>query len=309
MSRAKVHWASRGSVCLAMLVLSACGGAGRLTHPAGVSSSIERIAPSREVTRALDAFAPIVMQEQRYGERDLPTALPTTPGNQDLGPGPVPCYASAESDLRHLYLLYVFYYAHDLAFATGAVDHAGDLEGALVIVDRDRCAVEAVITQAHGRFYLFVPPGGALPLGASGEVPLSATGRPVLFSEAGGHGFYAFGSGEWTPRGGARYRSGPAGVDPRSLVQLGGLEDAWTEAWRSGSDTGIAFPAPRPLELRAMSELDRACDRFGRLIGEGPDARHPRRWTGKHLGSAWQAGAILDHPGALYRVLARRVAP
>jgi hypothetical protein len=122
-----------------------------------------------------------------------------------------------------LFLLYALYYPADWsgAVARTRIDHLGDLEGAALVADLGRGRVTRAITQAHGRFYLWVadasdPEAAA----AAGGLTLSPDGRAVLFAESGGHGLYAFGQGRWRPKGGRDYAEGPAGVGREALACL-----------------------------------------------------------------------------------------
>jgi hypothetical protein len=144
----------------------------------------------------LTRFAPIVMQETAARPKlacwDRPAALDAD-GSGTLGDdadrvrcdsqAPIPLYASAAADESRLYLFYGLYYTADWSGSAYAVrvDHRGDFEGALVVVDKARDAVEAIVTQAHKKVTLWPAP------------PLSPEGRPLLFAESGGHGLYAWG--------------------------------------------------------------------------------------------------------------------
>ena len=61
---------------------------------------------------------------------------------------PVVYYSLAET-LTHYYILYCFYHADDLT-------HENDLEGCLVIVDKDKSLLLGIITIAHFDFYSYV---------------------------------------------------------------------------------------------------------------------------------------------------------
>ena len=155
-------------------MLSGCAGAGRLEAP-DVGEAVGRPRPSPFVwegaREALAYFAPIVMQEQAEGAGSLldrPTRLdPDRSGSLaddhafalsggTAGQRPI-FYVADEADAERLYLFYGVYYPADWSIAAGRprVDHAGDFEGALVVVSRESRRVEAVVTQAHKRYYLW----------------------------------------------------------------------------------------------------------------------------------------------------------
>lgn len=206
------------------MALCACAGPGFLSAPPGPPGPPPCGLGSP--AEALARCAPLILQERAPGlaaplDRPLPLDFDGsgTLGDDhnagvraraELGP----FYASADSDAERLYLFYGLYYAADWSGdpRDPRIDHPGDFEGALLVVKRATGHVEAVITQAHRRFYLWAPAGRAASRAASGGLALSEAGRPLLFCEAGGHGLYAFGSGAWRPRGGTRYPGGTAAV-------------------------------------------------------------------------------------------------
>jgi hypothetical protein len=188
----------------------------------------------------------------------------------------VPFYASASEDAERLYLFYGLYYTADWSGRAAApeVDHRGDFEGALVVVSRERQAVEAVITQAHKRFYLWRPSEGLFIM----------AGRPLLFSESGGHGVYSFLDRSWHAKGGRRYPGGMHGLPPISLRRIA-----------VGPGLGDVAAVLRPL-----SEIEPFVDPGDRgFKGLDRGATPPWRWRG---GGAPE-GAIVRDPAALYAAL------
>lgn len=262
------------------------------------------------LAQAIDRFAPVLMQETEDPRLDAPCALDAD-GTDRLDDdhlavalsqrSPVVWYAEGSEDRASFFLVYLIYYAADYSMREGArrIDHLGDLEGALVIVDRTRGEVDAVITEAHGRFYLFesAREGATLSGGASGSFGVTPQGRPILFAEAGGHGLYAFGQGRWTPRGGTRYPHGTAAVESRRLVCFapGGDEPP---------SIGAACRLEPSVEVHPLREIDRFTLATGWLRDLPRAARHPRFWCGHRLGEAWDSGALLLWPRRLWGRLA-----
>ncbi len=264
---------------------------------------------------AVDAFAPVVMQESRCGNPalDLPLGLDADGSGRldddfarlSASSATVAVYyAQAREDHERIYLFYAFYYAADLAFTDSpCVDHLGDLEGALVVVGKASGAVEEVVTEAHGRFYLFTARRRErLPRGYSGDVALTREGRPILFAEGGGHGIYAFADGRWSPAGGEDYPEGTARVSASRLTALLPSEEDRLPPW-------VIAERSVPVVVRSMDSLERFTAGTGWLRDLPRDARHPRFWFGRRLGQAWDAGAILDRPRMLLRSLASRPRP
>ena len=268
MKRAGIAW-------LAVLASACAPGAWR-------PPALTTLPPS--LSAALERFAPIVVQEtaaESLAARwDRPCALdPEGSGtladdHRHHSAEPVPFYAMATEDAERLYLFYGLYYTMDWSgrAASPAIDHRGDFEGALVIVSRANQKVEAVITQAHKRFYLWRP-------GPDLEV---MDDRPLLFSESGGHGLYAYLDRSWHAKGGSRYVDGmhrlPADTMRRLSVAPG---------------NGDVAASLRPLveiepfvEGRAFKDLD-------------DGATPPWFWRG---GGA-PTGAIVRDPAALYAAL------
>lgn len=211
--------------------------------------------------QAIERFAPVLFQETRDPRLDLPIALDADGSGRleddylaSTARGPAVFYVSGREDRESFFLFYAVYYAADYSMRGSArdIDHLGDLEGALVIVDRARGGVDAVITEAHGRFYLFEARQAARTLsgGASGSLALREDGRPVLFSEAGGHGIYAFGLGRWTPRGGNRYPTGTAIAEWEQLRYL-------SPPGNHGIRSCVRYHIGPSVELRPLSEIDR----------------------------------------------------
>jgi hypothetical protein len=251
---------------------------------------------------ALDRFAPVVQQEVGHAQFDIP--MPLDPEGSGLladdgvaldrvSSRAVPFYASLRANDERLFLFYALYYPLDWSGdpRTPRTDHVGDLEGALVVVSRTSLRVQAVVTQAHGRFYLWSPAGGPVAPGASGTFAVTTTGRPVLFAEAGGHGLYAFGHGRWLPKGGNRYPEGTAGVREERLV--------WIEIGVPASaHTRVAEVRPL-LALQTFTQGDRG---GFRSLPRG--ARPPWLWDDKGRRDL-PPGLILDDPARLVDVLSR----
>jgi hypothetical protein len=221
------------------------------------------------------------------------TAVAAAPPAAEDAPAPVETggrrievtfYGAASRDDQRLYLLYVLYYPADWSSSSRGpeIDHAGDVEGALLVVSRSDGRPEAVVTQAHRRFYLWLPEasaGRSLPSAASGTFGTTEDGRPLLFAESGGHGLYAFGRGRWHAPGGRRYPSGPAGVPPERLVTL------------------------TLREVRPLEEMRRFAEPSGRTFrGLEGGAVPPWTWSDAR-GRRGRPGAIVDDPGELYREL------
>ena len=256
----------------------------------------------QDLEAALACHAPILMQQTAPGAGgswDIPTPLDADGSGTlrddaahavraDAANGTVTWYVRAARDTARLYLFYGLYYPADWSgpAAHPELDHPGDVEGALVVVDAASGMVEAVVTQAHNLFYLWLPaPRARLPPAASGTVTVER-GRPVLFSESGGHGLYAWGRGDWRPAGGRRYAGGPAAVpgDRVRRVEAVDLE---------------------PLEaLEAFTDGPRGG--FRDLPG---GARPPWRWQDRRQWLGGGFGDIVLAPGAFYRRVLRAPRP
>jgi hypothetical protein len=173
-----------------------------------------------DLVGALHRFAPVLLQETAHPRWDRPTPFdPDVSGTlaDDAeaawdADAPAPVYTLARADAERLYLFYGLYYPADWSGTPQAphLDHRGDFEGALVVVARAADAVEAAITQAHGRFYFWCP----------ADLGIASDGRPRLFSEAGGHGLYALLERPWHAKGGTRYPHGPAATPHERLRML-----------------------------------------------------------------------------------------
>lgn len=216
-------------------------------------------------------------------------------------------YASASADDRRLFLFYGVYYPADWSGpgASPRIDHRADFEGVLVVVGRGTASVEAVVTQAHRLFYLWIPAGAPVPAGdaVSGTVALVA-GRPLLFAESGGHGLYSFGGGVFRPRGGRALPRGPAGVPRERLV-------------------GIAVRGTAPLaglpplvsatlgaEIRPLEELRRfTTEPGGGFAGVPRKATPPWLWRDRRGGTLARAGAIVLDPAGFYEAILGRRRP
>jgi hypothetical protein len=295
----------RGPGVLAALALMAgtgCSGTGTLRgfgpsglDATGASSVYSDGDPGR--------FAPILMQETDSGLElpwDTPIALdPDRSGtllDDAMVPTPPrrerpPLYAAQVADEARRYVFFGLYYAADWSGEARRpqIDHRGDFEGALVIVDRRTERVEAVVTQAHRLFYLWVagPSDISRPGSASGTVALSGNGRPILFAESGGHGIYAFGTGVWHPPGGGSYERGTAGVAPSRLITF--------------TDFDV-----RPLD-ELFSYTDGQNGDFRDLPPDG--ARPPWQWYDRRGGVLGQSGLIVRDPAALFVALGRHPRP
>lgn len=104
-------------------------------------------------------WAPIDYQHvnRRYARRDMISAF-NYDGDFDTSNNrenihsfdliPVAYYATAETG-THYYILYCFYHADDLT-------HENDLEGCLLIVEKERDRLLAMISIAHWNFYSYV---------------------------------------------------------------------------------------------------------------------------------------------------------
>lgn len=291
-----------GGAGLALALATTCTSAGYLRTPlapAGVAAP----ACAGADADPLSTCAPVVLQEFTPGPSsflDRPTPFdPDGSGyladdvadwRRQPRPGLVPFYASLNQDAERLYLFYGLYYPADWSGPPGKprIDHAGDMEGALVVAARRSGRVEAVITQAHKLFYLWTLDPAAHPRAASGPISLTPTGRPILFAESGGHGLYALGVGRWTPRGGDRYPRGTAAVPESRLLRI--------ELAPEGAHAGPRAAAEiRPLDqLRAYRDLPRG-------------ARPPWEWQDRRgLGSR---GALIANPAGLLAVLERASRP
>ncbi len=291
-----------GCVFALLLTSMACARAGYLHPPAHTPQAV----PAACATAASDPLAscaPVVLQEFTPGSSailDWPTPLDPD-GSGRLADdhaawrrqprlGVVPFYAAVHQDAERLYLFYGLYYPADWSGPPEKprLDHAGDMEGALVIVTRRSGRVQAVIAQAHKLFYLWLVDAAANPRTASGPISLTPSGRPILFAESGGHGLYAFGGGRWTPRGGGRYPQGPAAVPERRLLRI----EAAPEEAHAGPR---AQAEVRPLDqLRAYRDLPRG-------------ARPPWEWQDRRGHGA--RGSVITDPAGLLAVLERASRP
>jgi hypothetical protein len=270
------------------LLLAACAPIGRLEAPAAARVPCYQ---GDWPGDALRSCAPEILQESVAGPGatwDRPTLLdPDQSGSLaddaravlERPPiGRVPVYTSVRTTEDRFYLLYLLYYPADWSGPASAphLDHAGDVEGALVMVDRRTGVVDAVVTQAHGRYHLWQPAGGPLARSASGSFATGPSGRPLLFAEAGGHGLYALGHGDWRPRGGPRHAQGTSGAAAEPLPLM-------TDALRSAD------------ELRRWS-------RPGGLVGLPRGALPPWQWRDR-AGRAGEPGLIIDDPARLLDLL------
>jgi len=301
------------TLAVAGFVASACR-----TFDAGVPFEIPPPAPP--LAAALERYAPILIQEQARDPRarrwDRPTAFdPDESGTladdhrYEPATSDVPFYAAAREDGERLYLFYGLYYPVDWSGdpRLPRIDHRGDFEGALVVVSKSRNAVEAVITQAHKRFYLWPNDRRAsshyrgFPV-ASPADPYSGWGDDgrgsfALFSESGGHGLYARVEGEpWHPKGGRAYPHGTAAVPWPSLlvvnpgIPFGVLPGAVSEASYTSAS------------IRPLSDLMRFVDTRRRRFKDLPRGATPP-WFWK--GGGAPEGAIVRDPGAFYRARLR----
>jgi hypothetical protein len=287
---------------LVLLLAASCGGTGimRGTGPSGLDSSGSlSMASDSDLVR----FAPILMQETDSALQtpwDTPIALdPDGSGtllDDALLPAPSrrgrpPLYAAQFSDDARRYVFFGLYYAVDWSGEgrRPQVDHRGDFEGALVVIDRRTERLEAVVTQAHRLFYLWLagPSTIVRPGSASGTVATTGDGRPILFAESGGHGMYAFGTGEWRPPGGRAYDGGTARVEPARLVTFTDFD-------------------MRPLSDLVVYTNGEAGD-FRDLPPDG--ARPPWQWYDRRGGVIGRSGLIVRDPAALFVALGRHQRP
>jgi hypothetical protein len=239
--------------------------------------------PGGEQRALLERFAPIVVQEVATDERagcwDRPTVFDpdgsgrladdyrhvTRPGD------PLPFYSMAVRDGARAYLFYGLYYPMDWSGPPGDPhrDHAGDFEGALVVVARQ--TVEAVITQAHRKLHLWRVGSRTSPLTILGD-------RAVLRAESGGHGLYAF--------DGAR---SPAAAPMAAR-------------WISVAPP-VASAAALTASIRPLSEIEPWLDGTGTAFRDLPrGARPPWSWGGGGV----DVGAIVRDPARLYAALRTR---
>jgi len=273
------------------VAFSGCAGTGTLSVP-GPSVLPPSRCPDPEA--ALACYAPIVLQEHA-SDLDRPTRLdPDGSGRLDDdfaawqrspdSSAPVPFYAKAAADAERLYLFYALYYPVDWSGdpRNPRLDHFGDLEGALVVISRAKGAVEAVVTQAHRLFYLWTIEATPSP-SASGRLTLTADGRPLLFSESGGHGLYAFGHGRWRPKGGRRYLNGPAAVPAERLRRF------------------------EPRELRDLAELTAFTSSPNGPFRDLAKAKPPWQWDDRR--GAVAKGTIVSDPAGFYARLLKTPRP
>lgn len=277
---------------------AACSETGILGPPPGYVRPAAAPCPVHSTDLALACFAPVLLQEQAppADHFDVPTVLDPD-GSGELKDDayrvpegfrptlPVPYYAAASADDERIYLLYALYYPVDWSGdpRQPRFDHLGDVEGALIVASRATGLVEAVITQAHDLFYVFTPSvDPPSQPGVSGTVALTPGGRVILFAESGGHGVYAYGSGNWNPQGGTHYAHGPAGVPADRLFRI---------------DPDVTA-AIRPLE-----DLRRFTDERGAFRDLPRGAKPPWLWRDKRGGVLGEAGAIVVSPGKLYAAL------
>jgi hypothetical protein len=164
----------------------------------------------------------------------------------------------------------------------------------LFVCSRSAAGVEAVITQAHRLFYLWSPAVTRVP-SASGALTLTATGRPILFSESGGHGLYAFGRAPLKPKGGNRYPQGTAAVPAVRLRLLAPLSE------------GTGVPRQIPVELRALEELQRFTHSPDGPFRGLQRAKPPWLWDDRR--GAVPRGSIVLDPAGFYEALLRTRPP
>lgn len=292
------------AACLAAAGAGCISAAGILSGPEGYVRPATLPCPSGQEAVC---FAPVLYQEIELGpsERfDRPVRLDADgSGRLDddfrflRADEPPVYYAGVSQDAERTYVFYAFYYPIDWSGdpENPAIDHRGDLEGALVIASRATGQIDAVITQAHRLFYVWLPSTDPpTQPGVSGTVPLAASGNPILFSERGAHGVYSFGSGPWTPRGGRTYPTGPAGVSPRRLQVI---------------EPPRPYPVVLSAELRPLEELRRYMDGDGRFRDLPPGATPPWRWGDRRGGDIGELGLILSKPSTLLDRLVRTPRP
>lgn len=283
---------------LGLALSTACAGGAGVLRPSPGLEKAERCAPGAD---PLVCFSPVILQETSGdGAWDRPSLLDFDgSGRLDddvlalktRSAPPATLYGERlEGPGGRLFLFYGLYYPVDWSRGSAhpKIDHVGDFEGALVIANSSGLTVEAVVTQAHRRFYLWSARAtGSDHPSVSGVLAFDGT-HPVLFSESGGHGLYAHGHGAFRPAGGNRYGLGPAGV-PSSRV------------------TRLVFDAST---LRPISELRRFCTGDnGAFVGLPRGARPPWLWDDARGGPLARPGLIWSDPATLLKLLRSRRRP
>lgn len=282
------------------------------------------------LTFASGRYAPVFLQrvDPANGPLDLPcrldadgsgrleddaAALLASSPDEDATPSPAPCFTARSFDAERAYFFYGLYYAADLAACSDTnedamskppeIDHPGDFEGALVIVDRKTATVEAVITQAHQLFYLWIAAAvdwpdasSSIARAASGIVSQTSEGRPLLYIESGGHGIYAWGSGRFHPIGGTPLEDGPAAI-PREQLRALVLPD----------ESGLGYARPFALDLEPLADLERFTDGLEGGFRGLTDASPPWCWQDRR--GIGRRGNIVRDPARLYRRLLRAWRP
>ncbi|HET8660730.1 MAG TPA: hypothetical protein VFM55_17215 [Micromonosporaceae bacterium] len=209
-------------------------------------------------------------------------------------------YYSVVETSTHWFIVYAFYHPRDWVEwdPFGLSSHENDMEGVLLTVRRDGSTygvIEAMVTNAHGNFYSYVPPGSPYTAGretVDGSVIMQSYGgfsRPTTRQEAKGHGAYAWNGAEFPGGDGVVY-----------------LPSATTaEVPSSGNDRSVAY---RLVDVFASGGMwDRRADPltyawFGTFRGDnGQDnaANTPWGWDDGDDGSDLPRGLPATDPAKL----------
>jgi hypothetical protein len=163
-------------------------------------------------------------------------------------------YYSVVETSTHWHLVYAFYHPRDwedFPDPLGLFTHENDMEGLLLTVRRDGSEfgrLEAMVTNAHGNFYSYTPPGSPYTNGREnidGAVVMQDFGgvsRPTTRQEAKGHGCYAWNGGNFPGGDGVVYfptgtPEVPSGGNDRSVGYR--LVDTFADGglWAHRTDT------------------------------------------------------------------------
>ena len=113
-------------------------------------------------------------------------------------------YYSVVETITHWFLIYAYYHPRDWTdnlFEYGLGEHENDVEGCLLIVQKDGTSVgklQGMITVFHSDFYSFTPEGSPLQANQEtidGKISLqnyNGTQHPLIAQEAKGHGLKAW---------------------------------------------------------------------------------------------------------------------
>ena len=212
-------------------------------------------------------------------------------------------YYSVVETSTHWFIVYAFYHPRDWVEwdPFGTSSHENDMEGALLTVRRDGSTygrLEAMVSNAHGNFYSYVPPGSPYTAGresVDGSVVMQSYGgfsRPTTRQEAKGHGAYAWNGAEFPGGDGVVYLPSATAAEVPS----------------SGNDRSVAY---RLIDVFASGGMwARRADPvtyawFGTFRGDnGKDnaANAPWGWDDTDDGSDLPRGLLATDPAKLVSI-------